>query len=138
MHLLHIAKTAVGKLTITNKLGVWCSSRKGADVAKRTGKKLGNKKKCKVCGREFTINAGNQMYCSVKCREKQCRIRHTDRYQKIKAKRAEENKKKKAKKMHLGELAAFNDKAKQMGLTYGQYMIFLQTKKDQEERAKIS
>lgn len=39
--------------------------------------------------------------------------------------------------MHMGEIATFNDKAKQMGLTYGQYMIFLQTEKDREERAKI-
>lgn len=44
---LHSEKIAVGKLTITNKmLGVWCSSRKGADV-KQIGKKLGEKKEQK-------------------------------------------------------------------------------------------
>lgn len=42
-----------------------------------------------------------------------------------------------AKVLYMGEIATFNDKAKQMGLTYGQYMIFLQTEKDREERAKI-
>ena len=42
------------------------------------------------------------------------------------------------KEKHMGELASFNDEAKHMGLTYGQYMIFLQTEKDQKERAKIS
>ena len=26
----------------------------------------------------------------------------------------------------MGELASFNDKAKKLGLSYGQYMIFLQ------------
>ena len=59
-------------------------------------------------------------------------------YKKIKtqkkAKRMEEKKKEK----HMGELANFNDKAKKLGLSYGQYMIFLQTEKDREERAKIS
>ena len=44
---------------------------------------------------------------------------------------------KEKKEVHMGEIATFNDKAKQMGLTYGQYMIFLQTEKDREERAKI-
>lgn len=44
----------------------------------------------------------------------------------------------KKKEKHMGELASFNDEAKQMGLTYGQYMIFLQTEKDRKERAKIS
>ena len=42
------------------------------------------------------------------------------------------------KEKHMGELANFNDKAKKLGLSYGQYMIFLQTEKDREERAKIS
>ena len=46
--------------------------------------------------------------------------------------------KKNKKEKHMGELASFNDEAKHMGLTYGQYMIFLQTEKDQKERAKIS
>lgn len=46
--------------------------------------------------------------------------------------------KEKKKEKHMGELASFNDEAKHMGLTYGQYMIFLQTEKDQKERAKIS
>ena len=44
----------------------------------------------------------------------------------------------KKKEKHMGELASFNDKAKKLGLSYGQYMIFLQTEKDREERAKIS
>lgn len=96
------------------------------------------KRKCKVCGDTFFTNRSTQKYCSKECyaeaRKKKC----ADRYRKIKAQkkaeRAKEKKKNKNKEVHIGELAAFNDKAKQMGLTYGQYMIFLQTKKDREER----
>ena len=76
-------------------------------------KQTKKKSKCIGCGKQFTVNARNQHYCSVECREYERKKRHAQM---------------------LGELAAFNDKAKQMGLTYGQYMIFLQTEKDREER----
>lgn len=96
------------------------------------------KSKCIGCGKQFTVNARNQHYCSVECREYERKKRHAQMYKKRKtqkkAKRMEEKKKEK----HMGELASFNDEAKHMGLTYGQYMIFLQTEKDQKERAKIS
>ncbi len=96
------------------------------------------KSKCIGCGKQFTVNARNQHYCSVECREYERKKRHAQMYKKRKtqkkAKRVEEKKKEK----HMGELASFNDKAKKLGLSYGQYMIFLQTEKDREERAKIS
>lgn len=96
------------------------------------------KVKCIGCGKQFTVNARNQHYCSVECRENERKKRHAQMYKKRKtqkkAKRMEEKKKEK----HMGELASFNDKAKKLGLSYGQYMIFLQTEKDREERAKIS
>ena len=83
------------------------------------------------------MNARNQHYCSVECREYERKKRHAQMYKKRKTQKKlkeEEKKRKKNKEVHLGELAAFNNKAKQMGLTYGQYMIFLQTEKDREER----
>lgn len=109
---------------------------------KQIGKKLGEKKECKGCGKMFIVASRNQAYCTVECRERKRKKREVEMYKKRKMqkklKEAEEKKKNKNKEVHLGELAAFNDKAKQMGLTYGQYMIFLQTEKDREERAKIS
>lgn len=101
-------------------------------------KQTKKKSKCIGCGKQFTVNARNQHYCSVGCREYERKKRHAQMYKKRKtqkkAKRMEEKKKEK----HMGELASFNDKAKKLGLSYGQYMIFLQTEKDREERAKIS
>lgn len=101
-------------------------------------KQTKKKSKCIGCGKQFTVNARNQHYCSVECREYERKKRHAQMYKKRKtqkkAKRMEEKKKEK----HMGEFASFNDEAKHMGLTYGQYMIFLQTEKDQKERAKIS
>lgn len=94
------------------------------------------KRKCKVCGDTFFTNRSTQKYCSKECyaeaRKKKC----ADRYQKQKAKREKQKKveKKVKKTKYTGELAKYNDEAKQMGLTYGQYMIFLQTEKDREER----
>lgn len=128
---LHSKKIAIGKLTITNKmLGVWCSSRKGADMGQL-------EKKCIGCGKTFTVSAKNQVYCTVECRENERRKRHAEMYKKRKRQK-KVSKVKEKKEVHMGEIATFNDKAKQMGLTYGQYMIFLQAEKDREERAKIS
>ncbi len=100
-------------------------------------KQTKKKSKCIGCGKQFTVNARNQHYCSVECREYERKKRHAQMYKKRKTQKKlkeEEKKRKKNKEVHLGELAAFNNKAKQMGLTYGQYMIFLQTEKDREER----
>ena len=101
---------------------------------KRKKKKI----KCKVCGENFLTSRSTQKYCSKECyaeaRKKKC----ADRYQKIKIQKKVEGAKKKKKTTHMGELASFNDKAKKLGLSSGQYMIFLQTEKDREERAKIS
>ena len=108
---LHSEKIAVGKLTITNKY-------------------------CIGCGKTFTVSAKNQVYCTVECRENERRKRHAEMYKKRKRQK-KVSKVKEKKEVHMGEIATFNDKAKQMGLTYGQYMIFLQTEKDREERAKI-
>lgn len=84
----------------------------------------------------FTVSAKNQVYCTVECRENERRKRHAEMYKKRKRQK-KVSKVKEKKEVHMGEIATFNDKAKQMGLTYGQYMIFLQTEKDREERAKI-
>ena len=91
-------------------------------------KQTKKKSKCIGCGKQFTVNARNQHYCSVECRE----------YERKKTQKKEKRMEEKKKEKHMGELANFNDKAKKLGLSYGQYMIFLQTEKDREERAKIS
>ena len=88
-------------------------------------KQTKKKSKCIGCGKQFTVNARNQHYCSVECREYERKKRHAQMYKKRKTQ-------KKAKRMEEKK------KEKHMGLTYGQYMIFLQTEKDQKERAKIS
>ena len=104
---------------------------------KRTKERKKERKKCKGCGVKFTAKSGHQIYCTIECRENERRKRYANMYQKRKAqkkvKKAEENKKNKNK----GELAILNEKAREMGLSYGQYTVFLQTEKDREEKAKI-
>ena len=54
------------------------------------------KSKCIGCGKQFTVNARNQHYCSVECREYERKKRHAQMYKKRKtqkkAKRVEEKK----------------------------------------------
>lgn len=99
-------------------------------------KRTKKRKKCKGCGVKFTPQSGHQIYCTIECRQNERRNRYAKMYQKRKAQKkvqiAEENKKNK------GELAIFNEKAREMGLSYGQYTVFLQTEKDREEKAKMS
>lgn len=103
-------------------------------------KRTQKKKKCKGCGIKFIAHSGNQIYCSEECRDKESKKRCAQRYKKRKAekkaRRAEE--KKRQKEVHMSELAVFNEKAKQHGFSYGQYMIFLQMERDREERVRIN
>ena len=62
-------------------------------------KQTKKKSKCIGCGKQFTVNARNQHYCSVECREYERKKRHAQMYKKRKtqkkAKRMEEKKKEK-------------------------------------------
>ncbi len=59
-------------------------------------KQTKKKSKCIGCGKQFTVNARNQHYCSVECREYERKKRHAQMYKKRKtqkkAKRMEEKK----------------------------------------------
>ena len=98
---------------------------------KRTKERQKERKKCKGCGVKFTAKSGHQIYCTIECRQNERRKRYANRYQERKAQKKEK------KAENKGELAIFNEKAREMGLSYGQYTVFLQTEKDREEKAKI-
>lgn len=90
-------------------------------------KVAGKKRKCGICGKKFNANSHNQRYCSEECRCTARRNKAYKWYQKNKDNKKSEK-----------TLADINKIAKSKGLTYGQYMILLQTEKDRKERVKIS
>lgn len=47
-------------------------------------KQTKKKSKCIGCGKQFTVNARNQHYCSVECREYERKKRHAQMYKKRK------------------------------------------------------
>lgn len=90
---------------------------------------------CEQCGKPFERTANNQKICSDECK----RVRYsifgkTHLYEKTKAENKKisksvssiELRKKVTKKKSIESMAEINRKAREMGLTYGQYMA-LQT-----------
>jgi hypothetical protein len=77
--------------------------------------------KCKICGKEFVTNKTIKQCCSAEC----VKINAKNNYQAISERRKEERQKKKEKKVTLTEMAI---KAKQLGMSYGQYsaMMYMQ------------
>ena len=84
-------------------------------------KKQANKKKCLICKKVFSTPRSDIVTCSPYCQK----VR-TDELQKEYRKiRREELKKKKACKPLT--LAEFDRKAKEMGMSYGHYQLYLRT-----------
>lgn len=73
---------------------------------------------CVICGKHFEYQKGNKITCSKECMaERQRRYsRERDR------KRQELNKKKKAKPKHKSTLGEDAKEAKNIGMSYGQYI----------------
>ena len=88
-------------------------------------------KRCRYCYELFIPTCQQQIFCCDKCRREEEKKRFPARKE---LQRIEVKDNKKSEKT----LADINKIAKSKGLTYGQYMILLQTEKDQKERAKIS
>lgn len=86
-------------------------------------------KRCRHCYELFIPTSKRQIFCCKECRRNEY---------KYPARRELKSVKVEIKSQPEKTLAGINKIAKDMGLTYCQYMIFLQTEKDREERAKIS
>lgn len=71
-------------------------------------------KKCEICGEEFEARDGRQIYCSPECAGKVP-------FDGIKKRR--ESKKEKVK--NGGRIIEYNTKARQLGMSYGQYVAML-------------
>lgn len=86
-------------------------------------------KVCKICGKEFIANCKKTKCCSEECKKENAKINQklwADRQKELKAK------KKKEKKFTVAELAV---KARELGMSYGQYtaMLYAQEGKVQGE-----
>lgn len=88
-------------------------------------------KRCRHCYELFLPSSRRQIFCCDECRREEYKKSFPARKE-LKNIVVKDNKKSEK------TLADINKIAKSKGLSYGQYMIFLQAKKDREERAKIS
>lgn len=93
--------------------------------------------KCEQCGREFVTHGYNSKICSDECRRIRYAIfskthhydernRKGEQERREKKKASSELRKRTAKNKGIESMAEINRKAREMGLTYGQYMA-LQT-----------
>lgn len=89
---------------------------------------MGHKEKiCTVCGKTFIPKAGNQRYCSERCKTECSEIakaKHRERKREYMReyhlrKRAEDRQKKATKKKSIGELSRL---ASEAGMSYGKYV----------------
>ena len=85
---------------------------------------------CKICGKEFITDSNIRKCCSDECKKANARINCNRYNEKQKAIRAMKPKKKKEKKLTVTYIAV---KARELGMSYGQYtaMLWLQERKVQ-------
>ena len=74
-------------------------------------------RKCAICGKEFMTIVYNSKYCSDACKEEGRRINQKDYWERQHANKGAEKREKKP--VPLWKIDA---KAKEMGLSYGQYV----------------
>lgn len=78
--------------------------------------------KCKICGKEFTAKTKRRQLCGKEC----VRINAKNNFKNLEERRKEERKQKKEKKSTITEIAV---KAKQAGMSYGQYTALMYMQK---------
>lgn len=74
--------------------------------------------RCRTCGEQF---GGTGAFCSVKCREENERIQNLAKQIKVR---------KEKKKILKDPLAIENDKAREAGMSYGQYVAWQQSERE--------
>ena len=62
-------------------------------------------KKCRMCGKEFTVSVHNKTYCSFECKSKVKRYRS-----------------KKDKRANLEKITEINRRANELNMNYGDYV----------------
>lgn len=103
---------------------------------KRAGKKANFEKVCVICGLKFTTNKDRQLVCGERCAKERKRIKAYE-YNKSNNKPIPKIKPKpKNTKTNAELILEKNSKAKEMGMSYGQYDAWLRIQADREEREK--
>ena len=101
---------------------------------KKKGKKEPCEKWCVICGSKFTTNMDRKLVCSERCAKERKRLKAYD-YRKNEVKEKPVPKiKKKPKKSNAELIDEKERKAKEMGMSYGQYDAWLRIQADREER----
>lgn len=77
-------------------------------------KQTKKKSKCIGCGKQFTVNARNQHYCSVECREYERKKRHAQMYKKEKHRKRQNEWRKRKKKSIWESLQALMTKQRSL------------------------
>ena len=84
-------------------------------------------KNCKICGKEFFPRSGRQIYCSDECYLNTKRQLNRELYRKRQKSKTEHKSKTKLNLEELHDLRIQQQKeASAMGVTYGQYIAWLQ------------
>lgn len=78
--------------------------------------------RCRTCGEQFW---GTGAFCSIKCREENERIQSLAKKMKVR---------KEKKKVLKDPLAIENDKAREAGMSYGQYVAWQQSERERKIR----
>ena len=77
---------------------------------------------CQVCGKEFEITGSRRKYCSKKCSEKGYRIDQNRRSKERNQREREKRQRTAGRTKKLSPLDEVARKAREAGMTYGQYV----------------
>lgn len=106
----------------------------------KNGKKKARDVKCEICGKIFRTSYSQKVTCSMECKyERSKRLsRENDRQRReaIMNGTLPKPERKKPKQKKVETLAEFNRKAREMGMSYGEYDKHLRIQAMQKERAQ--
>lgn len=88
-------------------------------MRKRYAQKKEENGKCPICGKTFKKKNGNQIYCgSAECRKERMREYSRERW----ASRGNDRIEKPIKRLRKGSIAAVTEAAREMNMSYGEYV----------------
>ena len=124
------------KFVPTVKTNIYCSidcqyenRKKSMRVAREKGSSKISKRPCIVCGMVYQPKRANGTCCSDKCRRKYYKKMQTISNKKLQEKKKAEEllaKIKVQEKRKNSPLVEMNAKARELGMSYGQYTVYLQ------------
>jgi hypothetical protein len=87
------------------------------------------KRDCKICGKEFVTTHNRTLCCSDKCSS-------VSKYRNNLLRKSKKDAMRKADKKRA-ELATINARAKEAGMSYGQYVAMMELRKEREANGRV-